>query len=682
MSADTENAARRPRLVLVTANDVARDQSTQQLALELARDGWGVVVLARSPRDRRQRARLGPVPVVQVPVSDAVRNDEMRRREARGRGPLGLGFVGPMERAEWEAAFHARRRQHRGRRTAGAGRRRPDGAWRRAIDAVEDVLHRARGRVWGGGGQDALERAVGDWGRDHPLLLDIDLAFGPAARRLAPDVLVADGIATLPTVSATVARLRSEGGSVSWVYLARQHAATTEWSTERATSAFRAVELELAAGAERVVATTPEVAAALTDQVGVEVGVVAEPADLSLFCRDASGLSPEPRTSVPATAALRRVSEKDGHAKPRMSTQGWRALDDTPVRLGLGMANYAGQLSALARAVTAASEHVSVEVVTQVTDGSFGYPTDVTVTPVEMATLEGQTAQLDRVLPRYSHLLADAFLPVFGRLNGTDVAGDLPALAQAGVDVALLAHGSEIRDPRRHAQQVPESLFHDAPADVLEVLARNSERNRAIAAEAGRPVFVTTPDLLADVADATWVPLVVDVEAWACGAPVMRRSRPVVLHAPSRRWTKGTNRFLPALEALAESGAIELRLVEGQPWATMRTLVRDCDIVIDQVAIGSYGTFACEAMAAGKPVLVHVTDDVINTITERAGLQPPVLNVTGGRVAEAIGELLDDRSRAVELGREAASFVREVHDGRMSAAALDTWLRVDEHRND
>ena len=109
-----------------------------------------------------------------------------------------------------------------------------------------------------------------------------------------------------------------------------------------------------------------------------------------------------------------------------------------------------------------------------------------------------------------------------------------------------------------------------------------------------------TPDLIDDLPSAAWAPLAVDVDAWASDVPVMQRTKPKVLHGPSQRWTKGTDRILPALTALHDKGAIELVLAERVSWDEMRELVRTSDIVVDQFAVGSYGTFAVEAMAAGN----------------------------------------------------------------------------------
>lgn len=360
-------------------------------------------------------------------------------------------------------------------------------------------------------------------------------------------------------------------------------------------------------------------------------------------------------------------TDTDGDAPPKH----WRHLGPTPIRLGLGPANYAGQLAAIAQAVTDARTDVSAEVFMNVWDVDFGFPADVYVPGRTLRTLDGQLEQVRRIIPRYTHLVADAFHPVLGKLNGDGIDADLAMLHQAGIEVALLAHGSDVRHPGRHLERVPHSLFRDVPEpDMLQERYRVTERNRRIADASGLPTFVTTPDLLDDLPMATWLPLVVDVDAWATDRLTMERPRPIVLHAPSKRWTKGTDRFLGQLEDLESRGLIEVRLAEGMPWRELRAWVQDADIVVDQVAIGAYGTFACEAMAAGKPVIAYLTDHV-----EQVVGPCPIVNATPETVGAAVERLLDDREAAVRRGEEGVAFVRRMHDGQETARLLSGFLR-------
>ncbi len=161
-----------------------------------------------------------------------------------------------------------------------------------------------------------------------------------------------------------------------------------------------------------------------------------------------------------------------------------------------------------------------------------------------------QLERAHRVLGSYTHYLADSFTPALGRLNGGHIQDDLPSLSAAGIKVALLAHGSDVRDPQRHMSRYEHSLFHAADEAVLTALTRKSARNRRAAAQSGLPQFVTTPDLLEELPGARWAPLVVDTASWASERPAMERSRPVVVHAPSKRWTKGTEKVVPVLEEM------------------------------------------------------------------------------------------------------------------------------------
>ncbi|WP_349877984.1 glycosyl transferase family 1 [Micromonospora sp. HUAS YX12] len=349
----------------------------------------------------------------------------------------------------------------------------------------------------------------------------------------------------------------------------------------------------------------------------------------------------------------------------------WRALGAGPIRLGLGTANYAGQLSALAVALTAARADVGVELVMAKPPATYRYPADRYLNYPGEHRLDVQVEQARRVLGWYTHLIVDAFRPVLGRGNGDDISADLPALRRARIKVALLAHGSEIRHPGAHLERHAESAFRDADEDLRERLTTVAERNRRTAEESGLPFFVTTPDLLDDVPFATWAPLIVDVDDWACDRPVLERARPVVLHAPSKRWTKGTDRLLPRLQELDERRIIELRLVEGLPHHEMRRLVQDCDIVVDQLVMGSYGTFSCEGMAAGKVVVAYLSESAHRA----ACIQPPIANATPTTLVKTIESLLDDRAGATALAAEGPRYVREHHDGRRTAQVFDSFLR-------
>ena len=422
-------------------------------------------------------------------------------------------------------------------------------------------------------------------------------------------------------------------------------------------------------------ALPPHLALALT--AGVPVIVPDTPAGRRFCERHRVGEAVRVEDSAAMAAAVKQVLDASypvravrAHARLGSATP-WPKLDPaSAVRLGLGPVNSAGQLSELAKAVSWNLPDTTVELVALEPRSVFHYPVDEHFAKEQMGDREFQRARMRRVLDDYTHLLTDATRPVFGWRHGLDILADLPALREGGVKAALLFHGSDVRDPDAHLARHEYSAYREAPPEVLAVLRELAPRRRRIAAESGLPLFVTTLDLLDDVPEARWLPLMVDVDRWYSDAPVMERARPVVLHAPSKRWTKGSNAIISVLEGLDAAGKIEFRLAEGLPPARMRDLVRGADLVVDQLAIGCYSTFSVEGMAAGKPAIAYLHE----ATAERAGEVPPVVHATVPTLEEVVVALVEDRDRAREIGLESLRFARRMHDGRAAAEALREFL--------
>ena len=115
--------------------------------------------------------------------------------------------------------------------------------------------------------------------------------------------------------------------------------------------------------------------------------------------------------------------------------------------------------------------------------------------------------------------------------------------AEAGVNVGLLFHGSDIRLPSRHAKRERWSPFTPGD-DLTERLESQARRHAELVASLGLPVFVSTVDLLDDVPDAQWLPVAIDPTPWQQAArPLFAGERPVVVHVPSNAQLKGTDRI-------------------------------------------------------------------------------------------------------------------------------------------
>jgi glycosyltransferase involved in cell wall biosynthesis len=185
---------------------------------------------------------------------------------------------------------------------------------------------------------------------------------------------------------------------------------------------------------------------------------------------------------------------------------------------------------------------------------------------------------------------------------------------------------------------------------------------------------VSTPDLLVDAPYATWCPVVVDPQEWACDTVPLTRPVPLVVHVPSNPVIKGSAVIEAALGALATRGLIEFRSITGVPHAAMRELYRGADIVVDQMRIGNYGVAAAEALAAGRVVVSHVDDQVRAAARQAAGADLPVVEANPDTLADVVAGLIADPNRARAVAGAGPGFVRTLHSGAAAARALEPFL--------
>jgi hypothetical protein len=149
--------------------------------------------------------------------------------------------------------------------------------------------------------------------------------------------------------------------------------------------------------------------------------------------------------------------------------------------------------------------------------------------------------------------------------------------------------------------------------------------------------------------------------------------RPVVVHAPSKQAIKGTAYVLQAVEALKARCDFEFRLIHDLPHAEAMSLMRDCDIMLDQFVIGSFGVAALEAMAMGKPVICYLKPSVAAALPSDA----PFINANPETLTETLGCLLADGERRAALGQRSRAYVAAHHDAHAVAHQLvDIYGRV------
>lgn len=345
-------------------------------------------------------------------------------------------------------------------------------------------------------------------------------------------------------------------------------------------------------------------------------------------------------------------------------------------RVFIGPANFAGQGFAWARAIEATPEPASAVNLDVQDSASFRFPADQPVPErLYRVSRAWQRAQWHDVTRHFTHVLLEAERSVVGGYFGGDLVREVRALRHAGLSVAFLCHGTDIRLPSRHASWEPDSPFAPGLWDRTPALEARAARNAMALERCGGTVFVSTPDLLLDVPSAVWVPVVVDPARWSTKTPPLSRERPVVAHAPSRAIVKGSDLIDPVLQRLDDEGIIEYRRIEGVPASEMPEVYRGADVVLDQFRIGNYGVAACEAMAAGRVVVSHVSEQVRTEVLHQTGMELPVIEARADEVEATLRDILAHPEVARARAASGPAFVAAIHSGPRSAAVFgEHWL--------
>lgn len=137
-----------------------------------------------------------------------------------------------------------------------------------------------------------------------------------------------------------------------------------------------------------------------------------------------------------------------------------------------------------------------------------------------------------------------------------------------------------------------------------------------------------------------------------------KRDRIKIVHAPTNRMVKGTNFILKAINELTEGYRIELVLVENMSHQQAVEVYKSADIVIDQLCIGTYGLFALEAMALGKPVVAYINEEFSKFYPKDL----PIIFANPDNLKQVLKYILDNLEILDELSYKSRKYVEQYHD--------------------
>jgi hypothetical protein len=142
-----------------------------------------------------------------------------------------------------------------------------------------------------------------------------------------------------------------------------------------------------------------------------------------------------------------------------------------------------------------------------------------------------------------------------------------------------------------------------------------------------------------------------------------------VLHAPTDKGKKGTHYIVAAIEALQAQGcAIELVLAQGVSPQELRQLALDCDIAVDQLMAGVYGTFSAEMMALGLPVIARISSVFQRDYPDDL----PIISAGPDDIDAVLKRCLNGQIDLANIGVASQGYAARVHDHHRVAAILST----------
>ncbi len=275
-------------------------------------------------------------------------------------------------------------------------------------------------------------------------------------------------------------------------------------------------------------------------------------------------------------------------------------------------------------------------------------------------------SQLQEFLEKeFSYFLIEYFNPIvnWGYLGNAAV--DKKHLAAIGKKVAFLAHGSDLIVPSKHMESERYSPHFDLDKTFNNELERKARNFQNAIFETSEVCFISTLNLLPYAPNAIWLPVVAKEEYFTLEISPTRKI-PLVVHAPSDPVFKGTKYIEPILLELNRRGIIRYIRCERLNSLQLLSLIRRSDFVIDQISLGSYGVLGADAMAGGKLVFGHVSEDFRELYEEEV----PIIEIYPDNLEEVIIKFVEDLELRQKYQYKSREFARKYHDGRLSSRIL------------
>lgn len=139
-----------------------------------------------------------------------------------------------------------------------------------------------------------------------------------------------------------------------------------------------------------------------------------------------------------------------------------------------------------------------------------------------------------------------------------------------------------------------------------------------------------------------------------------------IVHAPTSQEVKGTEYILNAINKLKEKYEINFITVEGMNNTDAMEVYKKADLIIDQILNGTYGIFAIECMALGKPVVCYIHNEYRDFYPSEL----PIISANKNDIEEVIEKLILNEENLINIGKSGIEYVKEYHESKKIAKEL------------
>ena len=190
--------------------------------------------------------------------------------------------------------------------------------------------------------------------------------------------------------------------------------------------------------------------------------------------------------------------------------------------------------------------------------------------------------------------------------------------------------------------------------------------------------FVCNPSLLDFSPSSEVLPLTIDTMEYVSTAKVYGDGKKVlnIYHAPTSLGNKGTVYIEEALEQLKLKGyKFNYVRLENVSVDNFKTVLKECDLYIDQLLIGWYGMASVQSMALGVPTVCFYREHFdFNCYGGTSDI--PIINANPETIQSVLESVLNNKFDLANISAQSISFVKTYHSLDVLGERLKTLVNI------